>query len=150
MEELAFCPGCYRQIPLRLETCPHCGVSLSGFEAKSYSDRLISALGHPLADVRMRAIIALGLRGEIAAQGALVECALRHPVDVVEGLEIVSSLRRIREAGAGDEALQTLAVRHPAQAVRSAAAEILRSSPRGKENAAPRAEGAKLQPSSSG
>lgn len=61
MEELAFCPGCYRRIPLHLETCPHCGVSLRGFEAKSYSDRLISALGHPLADVSMRAIIALGL-----------------------------------------------------------------------------------------
>ena len=36
----------------------------------------------------MRAIIALGWRGEQEMAAALAECALRHPSDVVEGLEM--------------------------------------------------------------
>jgi Uncharacterised protein family UPF0547 len=64
MEDLAFCPKCYRQIPVDAEVCPYCGTSVHEWAKKIYSQRLIDALGHPLDDVRMRAIIALGLRSE--------------------------------------------------------------------------------------
>ena len=77
----------------------------------------------------MRAIISLGWRGEIAAERALVDCALRHPLDVVEGLEIIRSLRLIRGRGSNDSALQLLMDRHPARVVRETAAEILANSP---------------------
>lgn len=129
MEELAFCPKCYRQIPAHAGLCPHCHASLCEWEKKTYSQRLIDALGHPLADVRMRAIIALGLRGDKAAEARLVDCALQHPIDIVEGLEIVNSLRLIRDKESGDSWLQILADRHPARAVRTAAAGILRELP---------------------
>lgn len=129
MEELAYCPKCYRQIPAHAEVCPHCRASCRDWEEKTYSQRLIDALGHPLADVRMRAIIALGLRGDKAAEAPLVACALRHPIDVVEGLEIVNSLRLIRDKGSDDGALRTLSASHPARAVRTAADEILRALP---------------------
>jgi hypothetical protein len=69
---------------------------------KIYSQRLIDALGHPLDDVRMRAIITLGLRSEKAAEKPLIDCALRQPIDVIEGLEIVNSLRTARAGWRAD------------------------------------------------
>jgi HEAT repeat protein len=118
------------------EICPHCHASLRQWEKKTYSQRLIEALEHPLSEVRMRAIIALGWRGEKAAEKPLVDCALRHPIDVVEGLEIVNSLRLIRDKRSDDTALRILSLNHPARAVRSAAAENLPKLPlwRGRAN----------------
>jgi HEAT repeat protein len=129
MGKLAFCPKCYRQIPVDAEVCPYCRTSLYEWAKKTYSQRLIDALGHPLDDVRMRAIIALGLRGEKVAEQPLIDCALRHQIDILEGLEIVNSLRLIRDKGSDDTALRTLSVRHPARAVRAAAAESLSKAP---------------------
>lgn len=129
MKELAFCPSCYARIPLDTEICPRCHASLRRWQEKTYSTRLIEALGHPLSEVRMRAILALGWRGERAAEEPLVDCALRHPIDVIEGLEIVNSLRLIRDKVSGDSWLQILADRHPARAVRTRAAEILKEFP---------------------
>lgn len=77
-KELAFCPCCYAQIPASQTVCEACHADLRSWNAQSYAERLIQALGHPLADVRMRAIIALGWRREKSAERALVECALRH------------------------------------------------------------------------
>jgi HEAT repeat protein len=121
---LAWCPSCYAPMSIQAEACPTCQASLGAWWEKSYAERLILALQHPLADVRMRAIITLGLRRERAAEPALVECAWRHPADVTEGLEIVNSLRRIREGGSDTAALRRL-LEHPARGVRRAAREAL-------------------------
>ncbi|MGO9234687.1 MAG: HEAT repeat domain-containing protein [Methylocella sp.] len=129
MQELAFCPNCHARIPLDAAICPHCRTSLREWQEKTYVDRLIGALRHPLSEVRMRAIIALGWRGERAAEKPLVECTLRHPIDVVEGLEIVNSLRLIRDNGSDDTELRHLSLHHAARAVRSRSAEILRELP---------------------
>lgn len=64
----------------------------------------------------------LGATGEAETADALVECALRHPADVVEGLEIIRSLTRIREPGIRRrQALLRLIAQHAAHAVRAAA-----------------------------
>jgi HEAT repeat protein len=126
---VAFCPHCYAMIPTGDASCPACGADLRDWHAQGYGARLILALNHPLADVRMRAIIALGLRREKAAEQALVECALRNPKDVVEGLEIVKSLRLIAEVSSEPEVLLRLARDHSARAVR-AAADVALSAPR--------------------
>jgi len=97
---------------------------------RTYGDKLLAALNHPLADVRLRAIIALGWRGEGETAQALARCALHHPIDLVEGLQVIESLRGIRDAPARRNALRMLAERHPARAVRRRAAELyLRSAP---------------------
>jgi HEAT repeat protein len=113
------CPACYRLIPLEAQVCPACGADLAALSARTYRDKLVAALGHPLDDVRMRAILALGLRGEADAADALAECALRHSMDVVEGLAVVGALARLGTAG--QAALLKLAERDPASAVRIAA-----------------------------
>ncbi len=121
----AYCLSCFSLIPAGAEVCPACGARADAFSALDYREKLVHALLHPLDDVRMRAIIALGLRGEPETADALVECALRHPTDVVAGLEIVRGLARVKDIGVGRDALAVLKERHPAHAVREAAAQTL-------------------------
>ncbi|MGD9788187.1 MAG: HEAT repeat domain-containing protein [Sulfuricellaceae bacterium] len=125
MENDAYCLSCFSLIPAGADICPVCGAPVDAFSALDYREKLVHALLHPLDDVRMRAIIALGLRGEPETADALVECALRHPTDVVAGLEIVRSLARVKDIGVGRDALAVLKERHPAHAVRGAAAHAL-------------------------
>lgn len=124
-----FCPGCFALIAADDAICPACGQTVSAFSAADYREKLQHALHHPLSEVRMRAIIALGWRGETEAVSALIECALRHPTDVIEGVEIVHSLRQIETKAGHLRGLATLAERHPAHAVRAAAARILHGDP---------------------
>jgi hypothetical protein len=55
-----------------------------------------------------------------------VECALRHPSDVVEGIEVVNSLRQIRSATIRQQTLKELAERHPAHSVQMSAKDACR------------------------
>lgn len=121
------CLACFHLIPVEAQTCPRCGADLTAFSAQNYADKLIAALDHPLSEVRIRAIIALGWRGEERAAQPLLDLALRHPVDVVEGLAVLESL-----SGMGVEgriAMAELAQRHRAHAVREAAGRALDESP---------------------
>lgn len=101
--------------------CPQCGAEAMALTYRDYQQKLKHALEHPLADVRMRAIVALGLRGELGSVDALVDCALRHPTDVVEGLEIVRSLVSILGGRLNLDAMQRLIDEHPGHAVKQAA-----------------------------
>jgi HEAT repeat protein len=115
-------PQCFADLPAAASVCPACGVDLKTWGRLPYLRRLVHALRHPLSEVRMRAIIALGwLRAEDAA-AALAECALRDGRDVVEGLEVVESLSRLDRGPVRRAALDRLARKHPARAVRAAAA----------------------------
>lgn len=128
MKELQqICLACFHLIPVEAQTCPHCGADLTAFSARDYADKLIAALDHPLSEVRMRAIIALGWRGEERAAQPLLDLALRHPVDVVEGLAVLESLARMGIEGR--IAIAGLAQRHRAHAVREAAGRVLAESP---------------------
>jgi len=121
-----YCVHCFAEITPDIQQCPYCGVVIQEWaRSLDYETRLIHTLDHPLAAVRMRAIIALGKRGDCQAADSLVRCALRHPVDVVEGLEIVDSLRGLRSGRERRTALDCLARGHPAHAVRQAAADAL-------------------------
>ncbi|MGA7751074.1 MAG: HEAT repeat domain-containing protein [Gallionella sp.] len=119
------CLACFHLIPVEARTCPQCGADLAAFSARDYREKLLHALFHPLADVRLRAVIALGWRGEPETADALAACALRHPSDVVEGLEIINSLDQMKDAVIRQTALSILKTRHPAHAVREAAARVL-------------------------
>lgn len=120
-----FCLECFALIPAEAQVCPHCGKDQERLRQKDYRAKLLHALQHPLSEVRMRAIIALGWQGEPDAASDLVECALRHPIDVVEGLEIVRSLARIESRYPGRGALERLMAQHPAHAVQEAAMRAL-------------------------
>lgn len=122
----AYCMNCFATMPRNAEVCPACGAEVAAFTSRCYREKLLRALHHPLAEVRMRAVIALGLRRDVEAARDLVECALRHPRDVIKGLEIVKSLQMLPAGKPRDEALQDLSLRHPAAVVRIAAMAVLR------------------------
>lgn len=123
-EHPSYCPSCLALIDVATPVCPVCGNDLAQLSRRKYRDKLLAALNHPLADVRLRAIIALGWRGEGEGALALAQCALHHPADIVEGLQVVESLQDIRDKDARRNALRVLAERHPARAVRLRAARL--------------------------
>lgn len=84
--------------------------------ARDFCAKLLAALHHPLAEVRLRAIISLGRCGESKAAQPLAQCALRHPTDVSEGLQVVESLGAIRNPAARRRALHVLAMAQLARA----------------------------------
>jgi hypothetical protein len=122
----SYCPQCFARIPVDAEICSVCGVDISALSERDYNEKLVHALHHPLSDIRLRAIIALGLQGDDGAARALVECALRHASDVVEGLEVVNSLRQIRSATIRRQALKELTERHPTHGVQMSAKDACR------------------------
>src|SRR5512138_1367192 len=113
-----FCPQCFAQIAKETIDCPACGIHVPSWQQTlDYTDRLIHALNHPLAEVRMGAIISLGNRGDPRAALPLARCALGHPTDIVEGLEIVDRLCQLTESVERTQALQMLANSHPGRVV---------------------------------
>jgi hypothetical protein len=125
VREQAFCPYCYALIAISATSCDACCADLRDWRARSDTDRLVSALSHPLADVRRQAIIALGLRREKCAERPLVNCAMNHPADVIGGLEVINSLKLIGDAEAKLDGLSTLFQNHPAKSVREASIAVL-------------------------
>jgi hypothetical protein len=76
----------------------------------------------------MGAIIALGKQADPHTIGALIDCALEHDGDVIEGLEILHSLAEMPTADPLlKAALQRLAEQHPAHAVRTRAQYLLQA-----------------------
>lgn len=118
-----YCPRCFASLAWEEEYCPHCHSDLTVWSRQSFPSRLIHALQHPLADVRIRAIIALGMLHLDEAAPALVACALHYPTDVTEGLAIVNALAQLIPETVGRAGLKQLASEHPAHAVRHAALE---------------------------
>jgi hypothetical protein len=123
----AYCPVCGKPLSYDAKECPNCSADIAEWNKQGFVEKLIGALSHPLSDIRMRAIIVLGNRRETSAQEPLVECALRYPVDVLQGIAVVNSLTLIREISRSSVSLQRLAQDHPARAVRQAALEALSS-----------------------
>ncbi|MBO9324540.1 MAG: HEAT repeat domain-containing protein [Roseiflexus sp.] len=123
-------PGCFAEVAAdeRDTPCRVCGARIEEWERRDYTERLIHALGHPNPEVHMGAIISLGNRRDPRAALPLAECALAHPVDVVQALAVVRALHAIPLAPERDMALDMLAT-HPARTVRRAVAR-LRSEPK--------------------
>jgi len=121
----SYCPACFALIDAGEPQCPVCGQDIARLSARDYRDKLLAALHHPIADIRLRAIIALGLRADEQAADTLVACALSHPADIIEGFAIIDSLERIHMLSIRRQALTTLAEQHAAHAVRAAAQQAL-------------------------
>lgn len=120
-----YCPNCFAMIPARASVCPFCSADIKGISGRDFRSKLLHALEHPLDDVRMRAIISLGLRREAGTALPLAQCALSHHSDVVEGMEVVNVLKDFGASAEGLRALKMLAADHAAHAVRAAAEAAL-------------------------
>jgi HEAT repeat protein len=113
------CLACFGMIDAAAAVCPRCGADLAALSGRAFGSKLVGALQHPLSEVRMRAVIALGWRGDPQAAAELERLAWRHPADVIEGLAVVDALAQLDSAG--QASLAVLAASHPAHAIRAAA-----------------------------
>ena len=68
MPPVGFYPHCFAAPGWEADECPHCHTDLGACSRQPYTSRLIHALSHPLAKVRMRAIITPGLQGATGHQ----------------------------------------------------------------------------------
>lgn len=119
-----YCPACFAPVERDAVRCPACGIDIAEWEqSHTFTERLIHSLRHPNPEARMSAIITLGNRGEVGAALALAECALAYPYDVVQGLAIVESLRRLPDSPE-KAAAQEMLRRHPSRIIRQAAESI--------------------------
>ena len=121
-----YCMNCFSMIPAQAAACHMCGEHVAKLSAQDYRAKLFHALEHPLDDVRMRTIIAIGLRRDAEASLALAECALRHPLNVEEGIEVVNALKSFLPSPDALGALEILAHDHAAHAVQAAAETVLK------------------------
>lgn len=120
-----YCMNCFSLIPSEAEICPVCGENITNLSAQEFREKLLHALDHPSDDVRMRVIAILVQRHEEGIALKLAECALRHPMNYDEAIEIVRSLKDFQAFSDGRRALELLAKDHSAHAVRVAAQEAL-------------------------
>lgn len=119
--------ACFSLMPSDVGTCPVCGQPIKLASMSDYRKKLLHALDHPLDGVRMRAIIAVGLRREMNAALPLTECALRHPLNIEEGLAVVEALKHLSNLRESAQALAILEHDHAAHAVREAASVAMKS-----------------------
>lgn len=120
-----FCMSCCALLPPGCTACPACHEMVDQASGGANRELLIKVLHDTRAEVRSHAIFALGRRRDKFAADALVACALRHPADVAEGLQIVKVLAVIDEDGPRTTALQYLIARHPSCTVKQAAFRVI-------------------------
>ncbi len=121
-----YCPVCFKEIPPEDCVCPFCKIDIPVWTRSTpYTSRLIHALNNPHSEVRMGSILSLGERGDLEAARALVDCALRWPTDVVQGLEIVRAVGRLPDSPERKDALNRLFF-HSSRPVRKASERTLR------------------------
>lgn len=124
-ENNSYCMNCFSLIPVEAETCPVCGESVADWSAHDFGEKLEHALNHPVDDVRMRVIAILVQRHEPGTAMKLTECALRHPMNYEETVQIINALKDAEAFPDGRRALQILAEDHPSHPVRVAAQAAL-------------------------
>lgn len=120
-----FCPACFAEMPVHDTMCATCHIDIDQWRAeRTFTERLIHGLNHRNPEARMSSIITLGNRREEVAAIPLAQCAWDHPIDVIQGMQIVNSLSKIYPSPERDEALRMLKT-HPARVVRRGVADII-------------------------
>ncbi len=59
----AFCPACWSLVESDAVRCRACGADITSLSDRSYEEKMLAALGHPLTHVRERAALLLGAMG---------------------------------------------------------------------------------------
>jgi hypothetical protein len=124
MEDI-FCAHCFAILQAGRVICPSCREKVRYLNDDESLNLLVKVLHDNRADVRSTAIFVLGRRKDRRAADALVACALRHPSDIDEGLQIVKVLSAIDDGVPRTTALQYLIARHPASEIKQAAFRAL-------------------------
>jgi HEAT repeat protein len=97
-----YCWHCYGESVLSRGPCERCGRPIEAPEATTYLERLLWALDHPLGEIRLFAVQALGARRDRSAAGRLRELATetRDPyvaAEAVRSLVLIEGEENVRD-----------------------------------------------------
>lgn len=106
---IAFCTHCFVEIDSEDQFCPYCEADLST-DARSYEDKLMAALEHPLPEARARICWLVGENNIRSAAPKLMQAAANDPdlfvrKSAIEALAVLrdprsySLLQQISEGG---------------------------------------------------
>ena len=106
---IAFCTHCFAEIDSEDQVCPYCKADLST-DSRSYEDKLMAALEHPLPEARARICWLLGENNIRSAVPKLMHAAAHDPdlfvkKSAIEALVVLrdprsySLLQQISEGG---------------------------------------------------
>jgi hypothetical protein len=94
-----FCPDCWKIIPAEVKTCPFCGCNLAAAGERSYPERLIGALHHPIPETR---VLAAEILGELQYRPALAPLMERAREELSDTLPAQARLPKVPGGQAGD------------------------------------------------
>jgi HEAT repeat protein len=114
-----------------VEACPACGHRPKSGDEESYEDKLLAALEHPVADVRMVAVEVLGQRRSQRAVPALCKLLADEETDFYLLRQVVKALASIGTPAAL-RSLGWAARRHPSRLVRDEAGTALAAATAGR------------------
>ncbi len=75
---IVFCTHCWTETNSSLSRCPKCGADLA-LDQRSYEEKLVGALDHPLPEARVRTCWLLGTNRIQVASEKLMEMAQEDP-----------------------------------------------------------------------
>jgi len=104
-----FCPGCWKIIPARVARCPFCKCDLQAASRRSYPQRLVGALNHPVPETRILAAEILGkLRYGPAIEPLLSRAREELQTRCPDTPFLATLLRSARDIGAPPEEWQAI------------------------------------------
>jgi HEAT repeat protein len=92
---IAFCTHCFREIDAEDRQCHNCGADLRG-DSRSYEEKLVAALAHPMPEARLRICWLLGINDVRSAVPNLMHVAERDP-DLFVRKSAVEALVALRD-----------------------------------------------------
>lgn len=111
-----FCPFCWEQIKEKDLVCPYCYKSLTEYAEKSYEEKLIISLKHPIKEIRRNIVFILGKKKSELAISYLEDIVFNEK-DYLIVIEAIKALKQIDTK----EAIKILAkaeVEHPSALIR--------------------------------
>jgi hypothetical protein len=104
-----FCPGCWKIIPASAKVCSFCGCDLAAAAARSYPERLIGSLHHPVPETRLLAAEILGRLRYAPAIAPLLARAREELQERCPDIPLLAALlRSARDLGASAEECQAI------------------------------------------
>ena len=92
---IAFCTHCWTEIDASIDRCPHCGID-QGADPRSYEEKLVAALAHPLPEARARICWLIGENTIRTAVPCLMHMA-EHDPDLFVQREAVKALGALQD-----------------------------------------------------
>jgi HEAT repeat protein len=92
---IAFCTHCWTELDASIDQCPYCGIDQAA-DPRSYEEKLLAALEHPLPEARVRICWLIGENTVRAAVPGLIRMA-EHDPDLFVQKAAVEALGQLKD-----------------------------------------------------